>query len=143
MIRRPPRSTRTDTLFPYTTLFRSIRADIVRSGAAWAAGKGRHHRPASVIGRLEQRRIDVNTAIATPAGQVQEGAIAHLIVEADRPAWRAAFRLDHTDAILQVQRGGRLALVIGRVTICKDHAAAGFHPVPTIAQARIERQPVR
>src|SRR3546814_20439560 len=29
MIRRPPRSTRTDTLFPYTTLFRSIegRAD--------------------------------------------------------------------------------------------------------------------
>src|SRR3546814_19715917 len=25
MIRRPPRSTRTDTLFPYTTLFRSIR----------------------------------------------------------------------------------------------------------------------
>src|SRR3546814_3611259 len=27
MIRRPPRSTRTDTLFPYTTLFRSHRAD--------------------------------------------------------------------------------------------------------------------
>src|SRR3546814_9795657 len=26
MIRRPPRSTRTDTLFPYTTLFRSISA---------------------------------------------------------------------------------------------------------------------
>src|SRR3546814_10848773 len=25
MIRRPPRSTRTDTLFPYTTLFRSCR----------------------------------------------------------------------------------------------------------------------
>src|SRR3546814_5207263 len=25
MIRRPPRSTRTDTLFPYTTLFRSFR----------------------------------------------------------------------------------------------------------------------
>src|SRR3546814_6276354 len=27
MIRRPPRSTRTDTLFPYTTLFRSLRLD--------------------------------------------------------------------------------------------------------------------
>src|SRR3546814_4745796 len=26
MIRRPPRSTRTDTLFPYTTLFRSIES---------------------------------------------------------------------------------------------------------------------
>src|SRR3546814_14036166 len=29
MIRRPPRSTRTDTLFPYTTLFRSARAQAV------------------------------------------------------------------------------------------------------------------
>src|SRR3546814_16003725 len=29
MIRRPPRSTRTDTLFPYTTLFRSIYAEIL------------------------------------------------------------------------------------------------------------------
>src|SRR3546814_4122474 len=27
MIRRPPRSTRTDTLFPYTTLFRSLADD--------------------------------------------------------------------------------------------------------------------
>src|SRR3546814_15657685 len=29
MIRRPPRSTRTDTLFPYTTLFRSFVIDAV------------------------------------------------------------------------------------------------------------------
>src|SRR3546814_8066811 len=35
MIRRPPRSTRTDTLFPYTTLFRSSR---LRAGASTAAG---------------------------------------------------------------------------------------------------------
>src|SRR3546814_18187941 len=28
MIRRPPRSTRTDTLFPYTTLFRSVVAPV-------------------------------------------------------------------------------------------------------------------
>src|SRR3546814_1656276 len=31
MIRRPPRSTRTDTLFPYTTLFRSSKAFTSRS----------------------------------------------------------------------------------------------------------------
>src|SRR3546814_12556693 len=31
MLRRPPRSTRTDTLFPYTTLFRSSR----RANRAW------------------------------------------------------------------------------------------------------------
>src|SRR3546814_5530391 len=30
MIRRPPRSTRTDTLFPYTTLFRSVRGVGIR-----------------------------------------------------------------------------------------------------------------
>src|SRR3546814_12107931 len=29
MIRRPPRSTRTDTLFPYTTLFRSRRKQLI------------------------------------------------------------------------------------------------------------------
>src|SRR3546814_2727208 len=38
MLRRPPRSTRTDTLFPYTTLFRAVRlaaearVDSVRTG---------------------------------------------------------------------------------------------------------------
>src|SRR3546814_4307561 len=36
MIRRPPRSTRTDTLFPYTTLFRSLL--IVAGGIADAHG---------------------------------------------------------------------------------------------------------
>src|SRR3546814_6572427 len=30
MIRRPPRSTRTDTLFPYTTLFRSMGVRVTR-----------------------------------------------------------------------------------------------------------------
>src|SRR3546814_9394883 len=50
MIRRPPRSTRTDTLFPYTTLFRSRskrssgrgcdrgRGSFTRSGAACGGG---------------------------------------------------------------------------------------------------------
>src|SRR3546814_17402581 len=35
MIRRPPRSTRTDTLFPYTTLFRSVsdrHVDLLEEG---------------------------------------------------------------------------------------------------------------
>src|SRR3546814_1612994 len=36
MIRRPPRSTRTDTLFPYTTLFRSARCRCATSPSAWA-----------------------------------------------------------------------------------------------------------
>src|SRR3546814_9152740 len=53
MIRRPPRSTRTDTLFPYTTLFRSRRNGRRRRlhlcdsfeglSAFQAADKARHH----------------------------------------------------------------------------------------------------
>src|SRR3546814_9088573 len=39
MIRRPPRSTRTDTLFPYTTLFRSWR-HIVPQSAVMPRGRG-------------------------------------------------------------------------------------------------------
>src|SRR3546814_20531556 len=78
MIRRPPRSTRTDTLFPYTTLFRSGRNLCIPSialeaeltcmrqtsswsvraiGSAqfqwcWTHGRGRH----TVIDRLTGRR---------------------------------------------------------------------------------------
>src|SRR3546814_11984007 len=35
MIRRPPRSTRTDTLFPYTTLFRSLFLRQTRPSGRW------------------------------------------------------------------------------------------------------------
>src|SRR3546814_4659144 len=48
MIRRPPRSTRTDTLFPYTTLFRSDR----RSAARLA-----HPYPLPATGDLCERRM--------------------------------------------------------------------------------------
>src|SRR3546814_9400617 len=69
MIRRPPRSTRTDTLFPYTTLFRSPRCPRPEgltndrlSGARHysvtdqTAGKAAHcqHRPASDYRELQQ-----------------------------------------------------------------------------------------
>src|SRR3546814_17855254 len=40
MIRRPPGSTRTDTLFPYTTLFRS---DVPEAGEAATDGRGHCH----------------------------------------------------------------------------------------------------
>src|SRR3546814_10285962 len=41
MIRRPPRSTRTDTLFPYTTLFRSAGAGAAPGGDGRSAPGGR------------------------------------------------------------------------------------------------------
>src|SRR3546814_8121221 len=43
MIRRPPRSTRTDTLFPYTTLFRSTLAKA--NGAKWDAARKSWYAP--------------------------------------------------------------------------------------------------
>src|SRR3546814_8816445 len=39
MIRRPPRSTRTDTLFPYTTLFRSLSDSRSAGNCKWSGRK--------------------------------------------------------------------------------------------------------
>src|SRR3546814_3897016 len=64
MIRRPPRSTRTDTLFPYTTLFRSggWHPDCLRRrplhGPYWPVSHGRH--PLYLRGR--RRDPDRHTA---------------------------------------------------------------------------------
>src|SRR3546814_16444715 len=55
MIRRPPRSTRTDTLFPYTTLF--------RSGGVPAVGDLRQRR----VERFAQTRDDLRQRIGEVA----------------------------------------------------------------------------
>src|SRR3546814_4843028 len=64
MIRRPPRSTRTDTLFPYTTLFRSARhaADVSETEVAEdggrqddVAGGVPEHVPLAGHGRIDQQ----------------------------------------------------------------------------------------
>src|SRR3546814_1414032 len=57
MIRRPPRSTRTDTLFPYTTLFRSRRSDRQLPGVA--ASLRRH---ADSGGAIAQHRSEEHTS---------------------------------------------------------------------------------
>src|SRR3546814_6764572 len=59
MIRRPPRSTRTDTLFPYTTLFRSRRLGGARPGRTgrMAGGVDRASRGvAAAAGGLARKR---------------------------------------------------------------------------------------
>src|SRR3546814_8518102 len=59
MIRRPPRSTRTDTLFPYTTLFRSLEAAGVDADADRAAvGLGRVDHFVDPLGRADIAGID-------------------------------------------------------------------------------------
>src|SRR3546814_5395022 len=57
MIRRPPRSTRTDTLFPYTTLFRSSALPILNRGFRASVHPSQCVRSASGVlpGRTDQR----------------------------------------------------------------------------------------
>src|SRR3546814_15031392 len=56
MIRRPPRSTRTDTLFPYTTLFRS--GDDHQCAVAFEQGQGEQQQQAAedVVGERDRQR---------------------------------------------------------------------------------------
>src|SRR3546814_12261540 len=64
MIRRPPRSTRTDTLFPYTTLFRSLIADDVGLGKTIEAGL--------LIAALRQRNAAKRVLLVVPAGLTRQ-----------------------------------------------------------------------
>src|SRR3546814_9974337 len=63
MIRRPPRSTRTDTLFPYTTLFRSYACRARRGGLPALPGQGLSPRKL----RHRQRQFAEHAWLAQPA----------------------------------------------------------------------------
>src|SRR3546814_14293021 len=62
MIRRPPRSTRTDTHFPYTTLFRSVGValrQLPEMNVSWTESALRHYKD-----------IDISVAVSTPTGLI-------------------------------------------------------------------------
>src|SRR3546814_15039489 len=63
MIRRPPRSTRTDTLFPYTTLFRSSSALPRRVAADAQAGDVAHIKGRQSLLPRHQHPSDNPTAL--------------------------------------------------------------------------------
>src|SRR3546814_9588623 len=75
MIRRPPRSTRTDTLFPYTTLFRSFgsghRIGNYLDGAYHVARAHRRHRRDG--GECDRLRCPIELAYAV--GCINEKAV--------------------------------------------------------------------
>src|SRR3546814_6867520 len=87
MIRRPPRSTRTDTLFPYTTLFRSP----VRGGGA-GRRRGRRH------GR---RRGDGGTAPTSALADAGDGRHRGTGRTGDRRHWRSE---EHTSELQSLMR---------------------------------------
>src|SRR3546814_1852093 len=73
MIRRPPRSTRTDTLFPYTTLFRSAaRARLRRPQQASDAHGGGRGLPRRHSDRGAAARHALRTQALSPAGRSEE-----------------------------------------------------------------------
>src|SRR3546814_20032285 len=86
MIRRPPRSTRTDTLFPYTTLFRSpVRALAATAGKAVrrvAAGTALALAAAlgmsAMASSAHATTITFETA-ASPAGPTSEGGFDYSV----------------------------------------------------------------
>src|SRR3546814_16164169 len=80
VIRRPPRSTRTDTLFPYPTLFRSARTDTSQQGEPGTGARQRlagldlpSHLDARVHGvpgrgRLRRGRLVARRGLVTATG---------------------------------------------------------------------------
>src|SRR3546814_10977526 len=106
MIRRPPRSTRTDTLFPYTTLFRSRRSAVVLQIPRLPSGCGRpgtarrlpairspHVRELQAGGGPADRdRPERRLAVAGPGPALRPAHAAARLVQ--KPARRALFRRD-------------------------------------------------
>src|SRR3546814_9220045 len=80
MILRPPRSTRTDTLFPYTTLFRSRLAQPVGEET-----RMRHHEPGNAFGQADGPHGATDGELPEPA---VEGV--HAGNPAERQLWHGA-----------------------------------------------------
>src|SRR3546814_6079656 len=80
MLRRPPRSTRTDTLFPYTTLFRSAIARECVAHAArshpFAGAAGRHGLLLSAQRQLGPSRFDHDRPCRLGDGRVRATDVA-------------------------------------------------------------------
>src|SRR3546814_18481795 len=86
MIRRPPRSTRTDTLFPYTTLFRSLRGE--RTGGWLFDSAHRALRSVAERYRAADRRDDPRDGARDPPGSLP------VVPGAGRPAAAAVLGFD-------------------------------------------------
>src|SRR3546814_8525929 len=76
MIRRPPRSTRTDTLFPYTTLFRSLQDEDVHEEIAILEKQASPLDASLVLFRLMRR---IAGEVQTRRGAARRALRAHLV----------------------------------------------------------------
>src|SRR3546814_18891654 len=79
MIRRPPRSTRTDTLFPYPTLFRSVLATTADWGALATELGGDRVNVYTATGALQDvHRVDAKPSLVARARTADQIGRAHV-----------------------------------------------------------------
>src|SRR3546814_2150712 len=97
MIRRPPRSTRTDTLFPYTTLFRSV-AVVAAAGLEVLAGFRR------TVGHFVELREVHSVGVLGAGGDVGDLAVDRLDVDRQLAVVGARGRTDR-DAVVAIRVG--------------------------------------
>src|SRR3546814_14905255 len=137
MIRRPPRSTRTDTLFPYTTLFRSELQPvgigeedrIIGRAIARIIGRRVEDRRADAAQQIVQR-VDILAALRRPGQVVKPWRIANVL-----PHGACAPRLADSDRMEGVRRAATIAatVLIGRAAIT---AAAEHDTVKATGRSR-------
>src|SRR3546814_3764112 len=76
MIRRPPRSTRTDTLFPYTTLFRSALLALAEQCRRIGVGQMQFHAVAvdlpQDVGQIARVEADLHRLAVIAGGRSEE-----------------------------------------------------------------------
>src|SRR3546814_9474204 len=82
MIRRPPRSTRTDTLFPYTTLFRSTRSSRRRLRKYFARRRKEDLIPTPFVLSLSQHRSSLALQERTALRQAQGERVLRYLLRA-------------------------------------------------------------
>src|SRR3546814_14344180 len=130
MIRRPPRSTRTDTLFPYTTLFRSKGLDRQRPGAIARVPARRVEKQIFAIFETEERQRDKIVAPRLAPEQDREMAlhVAKLVRHGQRRHHRLAQHRAALGAHAQVAVGG-LVEQIGRAPCSARVSMSGMFQV--------------
>src|SRR3546814_5316377 len=107
MIRRPPRSTRTDTLFPYTTLFRSAYVTLPRSGATRMIGLPAGTRVWLAAGVTDMRRGFDGLAAIVQSKLAEDPFSGHVFVFRGRKGdrikvlWRSE---EHTSELQSLMR---------------------------------------
>src|SRR3546814_2798895 len=102
MIRRPPRSTRTDTLLPYTTLFRSLHDGLVDSAEIAGGPQKNFSQPLN-----QRRRRIVGDQVARELGGdvAGGGGMARKILQHRQRLLLPAFRSEeHTSELQSLMR---------------------------------------